>query len=337
MRERIQRGVILAVAVWLTAVGSGGAGPAAAAEKVTIGVAGEILAYASISVALAAGYFKDAGLEVERVMLQGDSAVNAALANGDIDFGALTTPAFLTTIKRGRPHVAIYGLMNKMSMDITVSNQFLQRAKVAPSGALDDRIRAMKNGKFGTLSLGGGPDVNTRYLLRRAGLNPQNDIEIVQLGGVPQMLAGLKAGSIDGFMLSPPTGFSVEARGDGQVFIKASEIPEFRKYHFTAVVATHAYLQKHADTARRLNQALKRASELIASDPRRAAQLVEPWYKAFGGPLMVKSMESLVDGVRTAGRFSPEAWENVLRVSAPDAGLDVKMGDGKWWSNQYQD
>ncbi len=334
--RRLRFVLIVALVVGLMLDAAAPLAPALAQGKVRVGVAGEILAYAPINVALAAGYLKDAGLEVERVMLQGDAGVNAALAGGDIDFGALTTAAYLTTIKRGRAHVAIYGLMNKMSMDITVSNQFLQRTKLTPTSPLEQRIKAMKDGKFGTLSLGGGPDVNTRYLLRRVGLDPQNDIQMVQLGGVPQMLAGLKAGSIDGFMLSPPTGFAVETRGGGHVFIKAAEIPEFQKFHFTVVVATQAYLQKNADVARRLVQALARASDLMAKDPQKAAQLVEPWYKAFPKPVMVKSMESLVDGVQAHGRFTVESWENVIKVSVPDAGLDVKAGEGKWWSNQFQ-
>lgn len=303
--------------------------------KLRMGVAAEILSYAPINIAMAKGYFKEEGIELERTVMSGDGPVNAALASGEIQFAAGSSTALIELVVKGVERQAVYGLMNKMSMDITASNAFLERTGVSPSDPLDKKVRAMKNATFGSLSLGGTPDINTRYLMRRAGMDPQNDIEIAAVGGVPAMLATVQQGGIDGFMLSQPTGFNVEATGSGKVFIVSSEVPEFREFHFTIVSVNNKYAKENPEVVRRVNAALAKASRFLVDEPEAAADLLKEWYPTYSKEIMVKSINSLSEGFATLGAFTEKGWSNVIEVTKPDAGLKAEDGNGRWWTNEY--
>jgi ABC-type nitrate/sulfonate/bicarbonate transport system substrate-binding protein len=287
---------------------------------------------------LAAKYFEEQSLTVERAVLQGDSGVNAGLSSGDIQFGAETTTSHLAIVNRGAPRLAVYGLMNKMSLDLVVNNAFLEKKGVSPSDPLEKRLKAMAGGRFATISLGGGSEKIARYLAQLGGADPQQGVEIVQIGSVPQIIAAIKQGTIDGVTLSQPTGFTAEAEGWGKILVTGSEVPELQGYHFTVVVVNPDWAKQNADVVRRFNAALTKGSQTIATDPSRATDLLVSFYQAVPQPVMRKSTESLADGVNRGGQMSVEAWDRVIKVEtafSPELKLDARSGQGVWWTNEY--
>src|SRR5437763_17018114 len=79
----------------------------------------------------------------------------------------------------------------------------------------------------------------TRAALRLAGLNPDGDAQLLQIGGDVLRTAALQAGAIDAAVLNPPA--TTVARKAGFVeLIDLSRLPEADYQHNTAV-ASRAY------------------------------------------------------------------------------------------------
>jgi ABC-type nitrate/sulfonate/bicarbonate transport system substrate-binding protein len=315
------------------------AAPSGGGTRVVVGLAIEDTSYAPVSIAVAAKFFEEQGLNVERTLLQGDAGVITAITSGDIQFGAHTTTSHLNFINRGGQNTAVYGLMNKMSLDMVVSNTFLERKGVTPADPYDTRLKSLLGGRFATVSLGGASEKITRYMIKLAGGNPQSDAEIVQLGSLPQILNGIKGGTADGFTLTVPIGPQVEADGYGKTLIRGSEIPETKGYHFAVLAGRSDYVKQNPDVIRRMNIALTKASEMIARDPERATDLLRTsYFPNVARDVMQKSVVSLADGVQQGGRMSPDGWDKVVTVEqtfTPDLKLSGQAGQGTWWTNEY--
>ena len=63
----------------------------------------------------------------------------------------------------------------------------------------------LKGKKIGVTRFGSATDISARIALERNSLVPGKDVTLLQLGGIGEILAGLRGGSIDAGILSPPT------------------------------------------------------------------------------------------------------------------------------------
>jgi NitT/TauT family transport system substrate-binding protein len=83
-------------------------------------------------------------------------------------------------------------------------------------------LRDLKYKKVGVSGIGSGPDLLLREVLGRHGLEGGRDVAILALGAGTARFLGLKAGSVDAAMLSPPSNIMAEDAGFRQLvsFIK---------------------------------------------------------------------------------------------------------------------
>jgi len=95
--------------------------------------------------------------------------------------------------------------------------------------------------RFGALS-----DLVIRHYLRKFGLDPAKDVTIVQVGGIPELLAAMKAGAISGGSLSPPVLTAAKKAG-------FRELGDFEsldyKYPAVAIATTRSFIQRQRSTA----------------------------------------------------------------------------------------
>ena len=100
-------------------------------------------------------------------------------------------------------------------------------------------------------SFGSSPDFMMRQIFRRLGIDPEREVTILQLGGGGDLvrLAALKAGSIDGALLSPPLpAVAREAGFRDLVTPQNLGIP----YQQTGVATTKDFIDKNRDTVRKV-------------------------------------------------------------------------------------
>ena len=75
----------------------------------------------------------------------------------------------------------------------------------------------LKGGTAGVSTYGSLTDQLTRYILKRNGLEPEKDVQIVQAGTTASMLQALKAGRLALAILSPPFKWMAQEAGFTQL------------------------------------------------------------------------------------------------------------------------
>lgn len=166
-----------------------------------------IFAYGTMSsnatplwVAKEQGFFRKNGLDVELVFIIAGRAAQAMLA-GQVALGLVGATHVTNAVTAGGDLTMILGLEN--SLDYI----FVARPHI--KGAED-----LKGKKVGIGTPSGSAALATYVALDYLKLTPRKDqIALIQIGGVPERMAALRAGSVEATSLSPEIGQIVTSEG----------------------------------------------------------------------------------------------------------------------------
>lgn len=216
----------LLAALLAAACGSSpGSAPASSTTSLTLnyGQVSNSMAFFSVFVAEHEGYFAAEHLTVGPTpftILGTGARVAAALAGGSIDVGGSVMTDAFNLAKAGQSPKVIANLVNAYYIDIVVG----KNAHVAPAGAsLVEKARSLKGLKIGITGPGSGTEALVTYLFKLAGMNPQTDATLVNLGGDSSAaLAALKSGQVDAVSYAQPLGQTATIAGAGSIYISPS-------------------------------------------------------------------------------------------------------------------
>jgi NitT/TauT family transport system substrate-binding protein len=155
---------------------------------------------ASLWAAKETGSFKKYGLDIDLIAFPSGTEGMAAMIAGEIEFlaiaGATTASAAI-----GGADVASVALINDRLLTSLIVGQSIQRPE-------DLRGKSVGISRFGT-----SIDTAARIAIQHYGLEPVKDVSLVQVGAVSSAVASLRAGRIQGAILSYPT--IIQARREG--------------------------------------------------------------------------------------------------------------------------
>jgi len=106
----------------------------------------------------------------------------------------------------------------------------------------------LKGKKVGISRFGSASDIATRLGLRRVGLDPDKDVNIVQVGSTQARTAAILSGALDGGLAGVPDNLALEDRGFHALFdMAALELPAA----IVGIVVTGPWLNAHRDEMQR--------------------------------------------------------------------------------------
>jgi NitT/TauT family transport system substrate-binding protein len=214
------------------------------------------VAYSAISatqtafyVAKEGGYFEKYGLFVDPVYVASGTQVAQALIAGEFSL-ALAGGAIINADLAGGDIVIIGGAVNVPSFYVFVN----------PAIKKPEDLRGKT---VGITRFGSSTDFSIRYLIKKWGMEPDRDIRILQMGGQPQIVAGLQAGAIQAGMLTSPADFRARKSGF-QLLV------DFKKvgldYPTVSVVSTRSLIKREPQTAKAFLMAYSEATERLYRD-----------------------------------------------------------------------
>lgn len=318
---------------------------AAAQQTVRIGQATSALSFMPIWGARALDTFAPNGLSLTiAVVPGGDPNALAALDSGDIDLAAVGSEAVLRAAAKGQPFQIVSSLMSKVTLELVVSKEFLEKAGVKPTDPLPKRLAALKGALVGVSSIGGAQDTAARWLAAKGGLDPKTDIKVAQVGNPPALLAALENKRIDAFVLSPPQGFLAEASGAGVVLVKmGDDFPALANLPFLVLVAKKPADEKATDLTVRTLKALRAASADLVAKPEPTALAIQSKFFAKASPeSIVSAVKAMASGVADGGRLNAEGFQNLIAFAkevGTDLGkdYDAKAMENDIWTNAFID
>ena len=155
-------------------------------------------------VAHEAGLFKKNGIQVELVYIPSGPMIIQSMLAKEIDVAQTAAPPVVAADLAGANIAVVAGINNTFVYSF--------RARSAIKTAAD-----LKGKKIGVTRLGSDSHTATEFALRKWGLDPERDVNILQLGGQLEILAALQSGIVDAAPLSYPQAARARQMGIGEL------------------------------------------------------------------------------------------------------------------------
>jgi NitT/TauT family transport system substrate-binding protein len=228
------------------------AAPLGPPERKKLTAAIPVDAASFLPIYLAAGRtWKSQGLDIELTAFRGDAEVSQALVGGSIDFSIQSADGLINMINAGQPVIAFYAGFHQSDY------AWLSQPAIKTWDAL-------KGKTAGVSTFGSATDQLTRYALRRHGLVPEKDIQIVQAGPPASIAQALKAERLAIGILAPPMNWIVADQGFNILGSQGDEIaPRWPKHVF---IARKKFLDDNPNTVQAILRAQVAAVRLARAD-----------------------------------------------------------------------
>lgn len=263
-------------------------------------------AYSAVSATQSAFYLaKDAnifekhGLYVDPVYVAGGSRVAQAIIAGEFAV-ALAGGNIVNVNLAGGDIVIVGGVVNVPSFYLFVQPTI-------------KRQEDLKGKALGITRYGASTDVTLRFLLKKWGLEPDREVKILQMGGQPEILAGMQAGVVHGGILSSPGDFKAKKAG-------FTMLVDFAKvgldYPTTSIVSTRSTIRKDPATVKRFLMAYSEAVDRLFRDKELAMKVIGKWTRTQDRETLESSYEYATNFIERPPRLPYKAIETLIISTA---------------------
>ncbi len=248
------------------------------------------------------GYYKNNYVEPEFVSFRGSSLLYQAVAAGQVSIGYGICPDVIASRSNGVPIKIVAAYVSGNPWEVLVKgNSTLQSVK-----DLDGK-------RVGTSGIRGidhllGVLIEENYNIK---------MEFVPLGGVPQMLAGLRSGDIDAFIQTPGPTQALADAGQLRVLFKADNIVP-KPWSSFCVWATDDMIKNNGDAVSRF---VKSTLETVSYIQNNSSYTDNLYIRKTNSSAVVAS--KVVGGIQwsPSGQVSEDMLRNL--ISAYQRGGDV--------------
>ena len=204
--------------------------------------------------ALARGYFKSQGIQVEPILIRGGPAAIAALVSGEVDFASIGGAQAIFRAKARGLDLAIIGCISATTNYILLGNKQTQS------------IEALKGKAIGITGAGTYSEFAVRTFLKKHNINPDKDVVLRSIGGTVLRAAAIEKGLIAAAPFS--TEDSVRLIRAGYVVI--SNMNESLGIPQNILVTRSEVLEKIPETSKRVLKAYIQGIQLAKFNKRDA-------------------------------------------------------------------
>jgi NitT/TauT family transport system substrate-binding protein len=230
------------------------------AESIVIGTPSRGLFEFPAVVALRKGYYKDEGLEVDKVQMQPAIAVKA-LISGDIDY-LLAWGSAVRAAVTGVPLKAVVGMASR-PLHVLVARPDIKSPK------------DLKGKVIGVDSIAGTVDYLSRVAVRHFGFEPEKDVKIIVTGESPMRLAALRAGSIDATPID--VAFAMKAEDEG--FRRLLYLGDIIELPLSGIAVMDKKLQTQREQVKKVVRASLRGSRFMKQNRAETIQLLSDYLR----------------------------------------------------------
>ncbi|MGH3747757.1 MAG: ABC transporter substrate-binding protein, partial [Micromonosporaceae bacterium] len=204
------------------------------------------------------------------------------------------------------------------------------------SSELKDKVAALKGAKIAISGPGSASDRNMRWLVDKyAGLNPDKDVDMLQVGGAPAMSAALDRNQVQAFMLSAP---NCAQSKEGMVLSEPQDVPPFANYIHEVLYGTSEWVEENNSAATRVATAVAMGNNLLLNHTDVAIKMLQEQYSEVPPEVIEAAVkESIVPNVKANGTMNLSMWENTNKVLQEAGFIDEPLdtAEGTLWSNDY--
>lgn len=233
---------------------------ASAAERISIATPSRGLFEFPVVVAMRKGFYRDEGIEVDKVQMQPALGVKALLT-GDVDY-LLAWGSALRAAVTGVPIKNVVGIASR-PLHVLIARPGIQSPK------------DLKNKVIGVDSVAGTVDYLSRVAVRHFGMEPEKDVKIIVTGESPTRLVALRTGAIDATPID--VAFAVKAEDEG--FKRLVYLGDLIELPLSGMAVTDQKLQSQRDQVRRVVRATVRGTKYFKQNRNETVQMLADYLR----------------------------------------------------------
>ncbi len=283
--------------------------PASAQTPKKVKMTIPVIAHSMMPVYLAQsrGYFADEKLELDMTSTSGGGPDIRALIAGDVDFSFTTGDNVILAHQEGKRLLMVMSGLNKVFINWAMHKESAKSKGITESTPLAEKLKALKGLTVGVTNPGALTAHLAAFVIRKAGYNPQQDVQIVPIGSGPTWIAALENRKVDVALTAPPTPETAIGRGYAIMLINNAkgEDPSIAEFLMENLIVRPETATKDQDTIRRMVRALTRANQwALKSTPEQVADALKPSMANIAPDLLLAGVKSVLPALSADGRTS---------------------------------
>jgi NitT/TauT family transport system substrate-binding protein len=289
-------------------------------NKLSIGLAVIALSYLPVWVADQKGFLKEEGITDVKVMaFKGDADVLQALTGGTVDLNVSSLTGVIASLNSGQKFKAVWAGYNQAMMEWYAVPKFRSMAQT-------------KGARFAVTKYGALTDFLTRHALRNVGIDPEKDVQILQLGGSQQSLPAMEAGQVDVSILSVPANYVAAEKGFVKLLDQKEAISPDWPLH--VVFGKEEWIARNPNTVKAFLRATGRAMDWIRANREEAAQLASKTSK-YKVDHCRKFIEEYAGDWYADGRLPGKGMKIFWDIAVKSGEVTEPWPDAKWLDRTF--
>ena len=267
-------------------------------KKLRLAYAGWEIGTAVAYIGVDGGLFKQHGVEIEELPIRDTfSAGVQSLMGVDLLIGF------------GSPLAVLQPIASGADLTLIGAHVSFDQYGMGVGSAIND-VKELKGKKIGVSALGARSDLIARVILRRAGLDPSKDVEMVAAGLAPARAAALSKNLVQG----APFGEALVAEAQ-KVGIKVLEIKSVPMVT-DLLMTTRSFIKRDEETLRRFMKGYAAAIQHFVSKRVESLAILRKYFPGNQGVSVDAMYDAFSAQLRPLPEMNPEALQALIDVGA---------------------
>lgn len=238
-------------------------------QRVQVAEVTRSIFYAPQYVAVSEGFFEEEGLDVQITTAWGGDKTMTTLLSDGADIALVGSETSIYVSQQGADDAVI-----NFAQLTQTDGTFLVAREAHDSFTWDD----LKGSVFLGQRTGGMPQMVGEYVLKKHGIDPHSDLELIQNIDFANITSSFSSGTGEYVQLFEPQATMFEMEGIGHVL--ASFGAESGHIPYTTFMAKDSYMKANKDTIQRFTNAVYKAQTWVYEQPaEKVAESVAPFFE----------------------------------------------------------
>ncbi|WP_108672220.1 ABC transporter substrate-binding protein [Peribacillus acanthi] len=274
--------------------------------------------YAPEYVALEKGFFEEEGLKVELTTTWGGDKTMTTLLSDGADIALVGSETSIYVYAQGSDDPVI----NFAQLTQTDGTFLVSREKIE-----NFSWDMLKGSTFLGQRKGGMPQMVGEFVLKKHGIDPQNDLTLIQNVDFANIPNAFASGTGDFVQLFEPTASVFEKEGKGHIV--ASFGTESGHVPYTTFMAKESFMKENEESIEKFTRAIKKAQDWVANNSAAdIAKVIQPYFEDTELDLIA----TVVDRYKSQGSFATDPildeaeWQNLHDIMDEAGELPQAVG-----------
>lgn len=267
-------------------------------KKLRLAYAGWEIGTAVSYIGVDSGLFKKQGLEIEELPIRDTLSAGVQSLIG-IDF----------LIGFGNPLALLQPVASGADITVIGSHVSFDQYGMAVGSAIE-AVKDLKGKKVGVSALGARSDLIARVMLRRAGLDPTKDVEMVAAGLGPARTLALSKDLVQGAPLNQDV--AAEAKKLGIKILEMKSVPVVTDLLMT----TRGFIKREEETVRRFMKGYAAAIQYFVSKRNESLTILKKYFPGNQGVGVDRMYDAFSAQLRPLPELNQEAIQALVDVGA---------------------